>query len=63
MTTLLKNLLPRQPGPLSFVDLGLILLNEHGHESVKSGYGTTDPEWVGRYGLIYNDIDPDGTLT
>lgn len=47
---------------LSFTKLGEIMLKETGAEACQSGYGTTDPEWVGRYALEYNDIRPDGEL-
>ena len=47
---------------LSYVELGNIMLSKAGAEACQSGYGTTDPEWVGRYALSYNDIRPDGTL-
>ena len=45
-----------------FEKLGKILLKAVGEEACQKGYGTTDPEWVGRYGLEYSDINPDGTL-
>ena len=45
-----------------YIELGLILLKEAGEEACRAGYGTIDPEWVGRYGLMYGDINPDGTL-
>ena len=44
------------------VELGRILLTECGEEACQDGYGTTDPEWVGRYGIEYGDINLDGTL-
>lgn len=47
---------------LSLVQLGEIMLKETGTEACQKGYGTTDPEWVGRYALAYNDIRPDGEL-
>lgn len=47
---------------LSYVELGQIMLKEHGNEACQNGYQTTDPEWVGRYALQYGDIRPDGTL-
>lgn len=43
-------------------DLGEKMLAEAGAERCQSGYGTTDPEWVGRYALGFGDINPDGTL-
>lgn len=46
----------------SYIELGEILLAEAGEESCQEGYGTTDPEWVGRYGIEYGDINSDGTL-
>lgn len=36
---------------MSYTQLGTILLNEAGTETCQKSYGTTDPEWVGRYGL------------
>jgi hypothetical protein len=47
---------------LSYVELGKIVLDAHGSDACQSGYGTTDPEWVGRNALNYGDINPDGTL-
>src|SRR5688572_29082338 len=47
---------------LSYTELGLIMLAEAGTDNCRDGYGTTDPEWVGRYALQYGDINPDGTL-
>jgi hypothetical protein len=46
----------------TFTDLGNIMLEKAGAEACQSGYGTTDPEWVGRYALEYKDIEADGTL-
>jgi hypothetical protein len=47
---------------MTFIELGEIMLREAGEEACQSGYGTTDPEWVGRYALDYGDINRDGTL-
>lgn len=47
---------------MSYVELGNIMLREAGVEACQSGYGTIDPEWVGRYALMYGDINRDGTL-
>lgn len=47
---------------LTNVQLGEIMLKEAGPEACQDGYQTTDPEWVGRYALMYQDINPDGTL-
>lgn len=47
---------------LTFSELGAILLREAGETACRDGYKTTDPEWVGRYGLEYGDINRDGTL-
>lgn len=47
---------------LTDAELGAIMLREAGEAACQSGYGTTDPEWVGRYAVRYNDIRPDGTL-
>lgn len=57
----LKSLLPKAE-KLSFVQLGNIMLQASGNAACLRGYGTTDPEWVGRYAIQYNDIQPDGTL-
>lgn len=46
----------------SYEELGEIMLKEAGREACQAGYGTTDPEWVGRYAIDYGDIRPDGTL-
>ena len=48
---------------LSYVELGNIVLKQHGSEACQAGYQTTNPEWVGRYALQYGDIKPDGELT
>lgn len=47
---------------LTYRELGEIMLKEAGSEACQKGYGTTDPEWVGRYALDFCDINPDGTL-
>jgi hypothetical protein len=47
---------------LSYVELGNIMLKTAGKDACQKGYGTTDPETVGRYALDYGDINPDGTL-
>lgn len=47
---------------LSYVELGNIMLREAGAEACQRGYGTTEPEWVGRYAIQYGDIRRDGTL-
>jgi hypothetical protein len=46
-----------------YARLGAIVLREAGEEACQAGYGTTDPEWVGRYAIYYGDIQPDGTMT
>jgi hypothetical protein len=46
----------------TYVELGEIMLATCGSASCQKGYGTTDPEWVGRYALDYCDINKDGTL-
>ena len=51
-----------QKKPLTLTELGNIMLEKCGKEACQKGYGTTDPEWVGRYALQYNDINRDGTL-
>jgi hypothetical protein len=38
------------------------MLTECGEQACQTGYGTTDPEWVGRYAIMYGDIREDGTL-
>lgn len=48
---------------LPYVKLGEIMLSKSGAEACQRGYGTTDPEWIGRYALSYGDIQPDGTTT
>lgn len=53
---------PTARKPLTYVKLGQIMLAEAGKEACQKGYGTTDPEWVGRYALSYRDINRDGTL-
>jgi hypothetical protein len=55
----------RLPGGVSTdraIELGNMLLGYAGAASCEAGYGTTDPEWVGRYGLEYGDINLDGTV-
>lgn len=47
---------------LSYVELGNIMLKESGREKCLAGYQTDDPEYVGRYALMYGDIQPNGTL-
>lgn len=47
---------------LSFIELGNIMLKEAGAEACQNGYGTVDPEWVGRNAIQYGDINRDGTL-
>ncbi len=47
---------------LTHKDLGEIVLREAGTDACLSGYGTTDPEQVGRLALGSGDINPDGTL-
>lgn len=46
----------------TYVELGQIMLAKAGADACKKGYGTTDPEWVGRYALAHCDINADGTL-
>jgi len=50
-----------KPTAKTFVELGNIMLKTAGAEACQKGYGTTDPEWVGRYALDYCDINRDGT--
>ena len=47
---------------MTYAKLGRIMLTEAGPEACQDGYGTTDPEWVGRYAIEYGDINSDGTL-
>lgn len=57
------NGLHNAPGTVEhYIALGNIMLAEAGEEACRDGYGTTDPEWVGRYAIEYGDIQPDGTL-
>lgn len=48
--------------PLTWTDIGLIVLAEVGTEVCASDYGTTDPAWVGRYAVVFGDANEDGTL-
>lgn len=52
----------REERRAAYVRLGRIVLDEAGEEACQEGYGTTDPEWVGRYALGCGDINADGTL-
>lgn len=52
----------QEKAPLTLAQLGEIMLKEAGAEACKKGYGTTDPEYVGRYALQYGDINKDGAL-
>lgn len=54
--------LKEKPKRKSYVELGNIMLKEAGAEACQKGYGTTDPEWVGRYAIEFCDINFDGTL-
>jgi hypothetical protein len=47
---------------MTYAQLGHIMLAEAGAEACQNGYGTTDPEWVGRYALDFGDINVDGTV-
>lgn len=47
---------------MTFSDIGHRVLAEVGETVCRLAYGTTDPEWVGRYALIYGDANADGTL-
>jgi hypothetical protein len=51
-----------EPAKLSLVELGNVMLREAGAEKCQAGYGTVDPEWVGRYALQFGDIGADGVL-
>lgn len=55
-----------RPGPPDaverFIAIGKAVLAECGEDACREGYGTTDPEWVGRYALMYGDVNADGTL-
>ena len=55
-----------RPAPAGTVDsliaIGKAVLAEAGEDACREGYGTTDPEWVGRYALMYGDANADGTL-
>lgn len=54
--------IPVAPKRKTLRELGQIMLDQAGPEACQKGYGTTDPEWVGRCARQYNDINPDGTL-
>jgi hypothetical protein len=47
---------------MTFTELGRIVLAEAGEQACLEGYGTIEPEWVGRYALQYGDANRDGTL-
>lgn len=47
---------------MTYAELGKIMLEQAGEAACNSGYGTTDPETVGRYAIQYGDINPNGTL-
>jgi hypothetical protein len=47
---------------VTYEELGRIMLEQAGEQACQDGYGTTDPEWVGRYALDFGDIRRDGTL-
>lgn len=47
---------------MTYERLGQIMLAEAGEEACQAGYGTIDPEWVGRYAFNFGDINADGTL-
>ena len=55
-----------RPAPAGTVDrliaIGKAVLAEVGEAACREGYGTADPEWVGRYALMYGDANEDGTL-
>jgi hypothetical protein len=56
-------ILPGRPSAfMTFEEIGRRMLAEAGEEACRKGYGTTDPEWVGRYALMYGDANADGTL-
>jgi hypothetical protein len=46
----------------TYLELGNILLAEVGKDACMLGYGTDEPEWIGRYGVQFGDINLDGTL-
>jgi hypothetical protein len=46
----------------TYIELGNIMLRRCGAAACQAGYGTTDPEWVGRYAVQYGDIQRDGTV-
>ncbi len=47
---------------LPYAELGQKMLEALGEKTCASGYNTIDPEYVGRYALMYGDINPDGTF-
>ena len=53
---------PQEKAPLTLAQLGEIMIKEAGAEACRAGYGTADPEYVGRYALQFGDINKDGTL-
>jgi hypothetical protein len=51
-----------KPARKTYVELGEIMLREHGAAACQEAYDTVDPEWVGRTALSFCDINRDGTL-
>lgn len=47
---------------MTYGEIGRRVLAAFGAEACQSGYGTTDPEWVGYCALMYGDANADGTL-
>lgn len=45
-----------------FEKIGQNVLNVVGPTVCERAYGTTDPEWVGRYAIEYGDANEDWTL-
>jgi len=53
---------PAEAKPKTYVELGQIMLAQAGAEACQKGYGTTDPEFVGRCAVEYCDINLNGVL-
>jgi hypothetical protein len=47
---------------MKYEQLGQILLEKFGADACQNGYGTTEPYWVGYYGVKFRDINRDGTI-
>lgn len=47
---------------LDYAELGRRMIKACGVAACRHGYGTSDPQEVGKQALAYGDINPDGTL-